>query len=78
MKLNGRIGDYPGGYSWGTAFDAFGYVYYGGANAPAGWVHRAHMTTPLDATSYFKDADRNCGDMASCTYPKVDISHLLA
>ncbi|KAF9375024.1 hypothetical protein CPC16_000945, partial [Podila verticillata] len=78
MKLIVRISNHPGDYSWGIAFDTFGYVYYGGASAPAGWVHRAHTSTLLDTTSYFKDPDRNYGDMASCAYPKVEISHLLA
>lgn len=43
-----------------------------------GWVVKAHMSTPLDTSLYRLDTARNYGDMASCAYPKVDISGLLA
>ncbi len=71
----------PAGYSsWGIAFDAFGNIYYGGIGdgEQYSWVMRANMTAPLNTTLVFKSSVGAIGDLASCAYPKVDISSLLA
>ena len=78
MKHIGLISNYPGGNSFGIAFDAFGYVYYAGTGDSYGWANRAHISTPLDSSAYYRDSLSTYGDLASCAYPKVDISHFLA
>ncbi|KAF9425160.1 hypothetical protein BGZ94_007784 [Podila epigama] len=77
MKYIGKIENELAGYTYGIAFDSFGYVYYGGFGGPGGYLLKAHMTSPLNTTIVGRDPLNNYGDLASCAYPITDVSALL-
>ncbi|KAF9579677.1 hypothetical protein BGW38_003967, partial [Lunasporangiospora selenospora] len=80
MKYIGKISYFPGGSVWGIAFDAKGYVYYGGANSGStyGWIVRAPVATPLETTLVYSNSASTIGDLASCAYPKAHAAEHLA
>ncbi|KAG0331374.1 hypothetical protein BG004_001693 [Podila humilis] len=76
VKYIGKI-NYPGGNVWGIAFDVFGTVYYAGHDSTVGWSYKARMSDPLNSVPYNADKLRNYADMASCAYPKVNLTSLI-
>ncbi|KAF9579429.1 hypothetical protein BGW38_004310 [Lunasporangiospora selenospora] len=67
--------------SVGIAFDSYGKVYYCGytntATTASTWIRTASMETPLQASIFYTDTGKVYGDMASCAFPRNDISNLL-
>ncbi|KAF9980616.1 hypothetical protein BGZ75_008241, partial [Mortierella antarctica] len=70
--------------SVGIAFDSLGNVYYSGGthlggflNYDSGYVSKASMLHPLVSTKIYSDTAYVI-DLATCAYPTIDISSLLA
>ncbi|KAG0320663.1 hypothetical protein BGZ99_004382 [Dissophora globulifera] len=85
VKHIGKIRGVPSGaVCWGLAFDGYANVYYAGmvfttaTFSNDGWIAKAPMVNPLASTTLLTTTGAQISDLASCAFPKTNVTALLA